>query len=259
MRTVLCAGIVLAMLMPAEAGDWGGYASLGVGLAPDYLGSKYYMVVPYAEARLNDGNYYARFEGNTLRFNLVDDDHFHMGPLVGLRYGRGDTDCPSVWHMRHVDDSGTAGAFIEYENVGKDPRYGQTVTLSAREGVIGNGDGLSIGLSANARAPVNFIDRGLIASIEGDISWADAPYMHAFFDVTPTDALASGLPPFRAEAGFTSAGIALSLDQFFSRHWSAGLRFHYAQMLGDAGSSPVTAIAGSRDQYFVGIVGGYAL
>jgi len=50
-----------------------------------------------------------------------------------------------------------------------------------------------------------------------------------------------------------------NLDQFFSRHWSAGLRFHYAQMLGDAGSSPVTAIAGSRDQYFVGIVGGYAL
>ena len=64
---------------------WAGYGSLGLSLLPEYEGSNSYILMPYAEGRLNYNNYYARFEGGALRFNLIDSEQFHAGPLIGFR------------------------------------------------------------------------------------------------------------------------------------------------------------------------------
>ncbi len=158
--------------------------------------------------------------------------------------------------MYHIKDSVTAGGFVEYEHVHKDPRAGERVTLSVADDVTGNDSGWEADIRGVMRRPVNFIDRGLIASLETDADWSSQNYMLSYFDVTPSDALRSGLPVYGASAGLKSVGAALSLDQYLSRRWSVGMRFHYARATGDAARSPVVAIAGSPNQYFVGTGGG---
>ena len=265
----LCMSATLLLAAPCRAGDvagkddaeshWDGYVSLGAGLLPDYDGSKYYEILPYVEGRLNYDNYYVRFEGAALRFNIVDDENFHAGPLMGFRRGRGATDSIAVSHLAQLDDTETAGGFIEWEHVADDPRSGESVTLTADDAMTDAPSGLAVVLRATIRRPVLDIDPGLIVSLEGDASWSSRQFMQTYFGVTPSEAAASGLPAFTARDGFSQVGVALSLDQFVSRHWGFGVRMHYGRYFDAAADSPVVSIAGSPDQYFLGVVVGYVL
>ncbi|MDE2183682.1 MAG: MipA/OmpV family protein [Alphaproteobacteria bacterium] len=264
MQRVFAAACVLVATVPSSAAvegqsPWQGYGSVGVGLLPDFEGARTYETLPYVEGRLNYDNYYVRIEGSEVRFNVVDDDSFHAGPLVGFRRGRHDMDNSPVSLLRHYDDTETAGGFVEYEHVADDPRSGETVTLLAEDAIVGAASGWTATLRATIRRPVEFVDPGLIATVEGDIGWASTSYMRTGFGIDPAYAAASGLPAFAPKSGFEVAGVAFSLDQFLSRHWSVGLDLHYGRLLGDAAASPVTAIAGSANQYFAGFTVGYVL
>src|SRR3569833_3822888 len=85
----------------ADAGGSQGYVSLGAGLLPDYEGASKCILVPYADAQANYGNYFLRFDGGALQFNLLDDDNWHFGPLIGYRMGRGDVYSGAVARMQH--------------------------------------------------------------------------------------------------------------------------------------------------------------
>jgi outer membrane scaffolding protein for murein synthesis (MipA/OmpV family) len=243
--------------MGADDGGFHGNLSLGAALLPEYEGASSYMAAPYLEGQLSDGNYFARFEGGEFQFNLIDDSAFHAGPLIGYRLGRGDVASGAVSRLSHIRYSITTGGFLEYEHQAKDPRSGERITFSAADGSINTQTGWDLSLRAMAHRPVKFVDPGLIASLEADVDWSSNPYMQTYFGISAPQAAISGLPAFRAGSGFSSAGIAFSLDQFLSHTWSVGLRFHYARLFGDAAGSPVTAIAGARDQFFAGMVAGY--
>lgn len=235
---------------------WAGYGSLGIAFLPEYEGSNSYELLPYAEGRLNYNNYYLRFEGGQLRFNILDDEHFHVGPLIGFRRGRGNVNSP-VHLFKHLDDTETVGGFFEWEYVGKDPRYGATVTLSADDAVYGEkGSGWTIVGRVTARRPLDFINPGFIVSWSMDATWGSRSYMRTYFGVDAVDAAASGLPAYNPSSSVTSYGVALAVDQFLSRHFSVGLRGHYGRELGAAASSPVTR---NPNQWFAGAVVGYVL
>jgi outer membrane scaffolding protein for murein synthesis (MipA/OmpV family) len=236
-----------------------GYVTLGAGLLPDYEGASKYVVVPYLDGEAGEGNYFLRFDGGALQLNLLDDEDFHAGPLLGYRMGRGDVYDGAVSRMRHIRYSITDGGFVEYEHLAQDPRSGERVTLSVAEGNLNYETGLSATLRLVAHRPLSFIDEGLIASLEFDGAWSDGKFMQTFFGVDGPDAIASGFPQFRAHSAMESAGVSLSLDQFLSSKWSIGVRTHYARLLDDAADSPVTAIAGSPNQLFGGLVVGYVL
>jgi len=234
---------------------WAGYGSLGLSLLPEYEGSNSYILMPYVEGRLNYNNYYARFEGGALRFNLLDSEQFHAGPLIGFRRGRGNVNSP-VRLFKHLDDTETAGGFLEWEHVAKDPRSGETIAIMADNAVYGEKGGWAIVTRATIRRPVEFLNPGFIVSLTGDVSWGSRSYMQKNFGVSPSDSLASGLPAYSAGDGFNRVGVALSADQFLSRHFSVGLRGYYGHLLGPAADSPVTADA---NQFFAGLVAGYVL
>lgn len=243
----------------ADQGGIQGYVSLGTGLLPDYEGASKYIVVPYADAQVNDGNYFLRFDGGALQFNLLDDDNWHAGPLIGYRMGRGDVYSGAVARMQHIRYSITDGAFVEYEHLAEDPRSGERLTLSVADGNINRDSGFDITLRGTVHRPLDFIDAGLIAAVSVDTAFGDGKYMQTYFGVDGPDALASGFPVFRAGSGLRKAGISLSLDQYLSPKWSVGVRMNYERLFGDAADSPVTAIAGSPDQMFAGLVLGYVL
>ncbi|HWC63856.1 MAG TPA: MipA/OmpV family protein [Rhizomicrobium sp.] len=273
MRTLLTALAVFTLAAAAPAcaqdnptgGDGGipkegiqGYVALGAGLLPDYEGASKYVTVPYFDGQANLGNYFLRFDG-ALELNLLDDEHFHAGPLIGYRMGRGDVYSGAVARMAHIRYSMTEGGFVEWEHMAEDPRSGERITLTAAEGNINRDTGLEVDLRALAHRPLAFIDEGLIATLEIDTAWSDGDYMQTFFGVNAADAAASRFPVFNAGAGVKSAGISLSLDQFLSPKFSIGIRAHYARLLNAAADSPVTRIAGSADQMFGGVVVGYVL
>jgi len=236
-----------------------GFVSAGIGWVPDYQGSSHYKIRPYFEGRINKGNYYLRLVGPTLLFNVVDSSMFHAGPVIGLRRSRNHVKDPAVAAMKKIDYSMTGGGFVEYEHVAKDPRSAERVTLYVQNDLVGENSGWTVTARGVVRRPVNFVDRGLIASVEVDTVWADRTYMNTYFGVSGPDALASRLPDYRASPGFKSVGAALSLDQFLSRTWSVGLRFHYSRLTGAAADSPITRLTGSRNQYFFGLVVGYVI
>jgi MipA family protein len=261
-RTCLALGFALAATTSSTAqsnDSIQGQVSLGAGLLPDYEGASKYIIVPYLDGQANEGNYFLRFEGGDLQLNLLDNEHFHAGPLLGYRMGRGVVYDDAVSRMQHIRYSITDGGFIEYELNAKDPRWGQRITLSITDGNINRSSGLEVTLRALAHWPLDFIDKGLIAAVETDAAWGDGEFMGTYFGVTVPDALSSGLPAFRANSGAENVGVAFSLDQFLSPKWSVGLRLHYSRLLNSAADSPVTAIAGSPNQLFGGLVAGYVL
>jgi MipA family protein len=256
----LCAiGLLTASSAPAISESIQGSVSLGAGLLPDYEGASKYIVVPYLDGQANYGNYFLRFEGGNFQLNLIDDEHFHAGPLVGYRMGRGVVYDEAVSHMQHIRYSITDGGFIEYEHYAKDPRWGQRITLSVADGNINRSSGVEATLRALAHWPINFIDQGLIAAVETDASYGDVEFMNTYFGVSAPDAISSGLPAFHAGSGAENVGVAFSLDQFLSPKWSVGLRLHYSRLLSAAADSPVTAMEGSPNQLFGGLVVGYVL
>jgi outer membrane scaffolding protein for murein synthesis (MipA/OmpV family) len=264
LRAALCgfalaASFAVARAQTHQSDGIKGTVSVGAGLLPDYEGASKYILVPYLDGQANEGNYFLRFDGGALQLNLLDDDHFHAGPLVGYRMGRGVVYYDAVSRMHHIRYSITDGGFIEYEHMAEDPRSGERVTLSVAEGNVNYQSGLNVELRALLHRPLTFIDEGLIAAVEADAAWGDGSYMQTYFGINRPDALASGFPLFHARSGMESAGISLSLDQFLSRKWSVGVRLHYMRLVGDAADSPVTAIAGSPDQMFAGLVVGYVL
>lgn len=262
---VVVAGLAAALPAAAETnangqdGGLQGQVDAGIGLIPDYVGASAYVLTPYLEGQLNQGNYFLRFEGGALMFNLIDDGAIHAGPLIGYRRGRGDVADLAVSRLRHIRFSIETGGFVEYEHLAADPRSGERVTLSVADGVFNYQSGWDAMLRASLHRPLAFIDQGLIASLEGDVTWGSESYMQTYFGIDAPDAAASGLPVFQAGAGLQSLGVAVALDQFLSRNWSVGLRLHYGRLTGDAAKSPVTAIAGSPNQYFGGVVVGYVL
>lgn len=257
---MLLASLLLAHPARAQTDDNAikGQVALGLGAMPDYEGASAYVMMPYLEGELHRGDYFARFQGGALEFNLLDNDSIHLGPLVGYRLGRGDVENGQISRMAHIRYSITTGLFAEYEHRADDPRSGERLTLSAADGTFNTDTGWTLVLRGLVHRPVEFIDPGLIAAIEGDLTWADTSYMQRFFGVSAFDAAASGLMPFRARSGMESAGVAFSLDQFLSRSWSVGMRLHYGRLLSHAADSPVVA-AGSPDQFFGALVVGYVV
>ncbi|MBN9554609.1 MAG: MipA/OmpV family protein [Alphaproteobacteria bacterium] len=246
----------------AEAADEGGiqgYVSLGAGLMPDYEGASKYIVVPYADGQANLGKYFLRFDGGALQLNLIDSDTWHAGPLIGYRMGRGDVYSGAVARMAHIRYSMTEGGFVEWEHLAEDPRSGERITLAVAEGNINRDTGLDITLRGTIHRPLDFINPGFILSLSADTAFGDGKYMDTYFGVNGPDALTSGFPQFRGEAGIRKAGVSISVDQFLSEKWSVGLRLNYERLFGGAADSPVTAIAGSPDQMFGGVVVGYVL
>ena len=94
----------------------------------------------------------------------------------------------------------------------------------------------------------------LKAIVSLSTSYASGQYMDAFFDVSAADAVASGLAPFSASAGFKDVGITGVIRYAFTDNWSASFIGNYTRLVGDAADSSIVRTGGFAQPIFLRIL-----
>lgn len=70
-------------------------------------------------------------------------------------------------------------------------------------------------------------------------SWANDRYMDRYFGIDQIEADRSGLPAFRAGAGFKDVSTTISFSYKINRHWIATANVGGMRVLGNAADSPL--------------------
>lgn len=276
MRTRLAvAALLLATPLPALAQDRtsdatianeptifdGDYAVIGVGGAylPSYEGSDNYLVTvaPLVQGSLGGFDFETR--GTALSVDVIpnpNDSNVNLllGPAVRVNLDRTRRiKDPVVRALGERDTAIEAGGFA---GVGFSGVLNPYDTLTARVDILtdvsNKHDGTLITPSLGYSTPLS---TALFAFVSFEATHASDEYMDAYFSVTPSGTLASGLPTYGATGGWKNASASLGLNYDLSgdlRDGGLGLFVggSYSRLLEDAARSPIVSIRGDRDQWF---------
>ena len=252
--------LVLALSLGAHAQQGGIVAvspdipdliGIGFGIAPDYEGSDDVTFGVLPAGQLTYGRRNIRLIGTTLSANLVNHEFFRLGPSLNYRLGREDVEDEVVDRMTDIDGSVELGAFagIDFLN-DADPRYRFSTSVEFLQDVSGGHEGWLTQISAQYWRPLS---KPLDFGIGVGFTYAGEDYMSTYFDVNASDASASGLALFDAEAGAKDLTFTPKFVFHFSRKWHLGFGFRYKLLLGDAADSPVVDVRGSKNQFLAGL------
>lgn len=245
-------------------GDWI-QIGVGAGYAPDYDGSDDYEAFPLPLIQGSLGGIGIQPRPAGVALDLVPDGDgnvaFTLGPVLRVRTGRtGDIEDPVVAAAGKLDTAIEVGptAGVSVSGV-LNPYDSLSFNVDARWDIAGAHDGRTISPGISYFTPVS---RGAAVSLGLSAEHADDDFNDYYFSVTPTQALASGLPTYNAGGGFNKLGATLlggfDLDGDLA---NGGLAIFaiggYSRMIGDAADSPFVALRGSRDQWLVGAGVGY--
>lgn len=244
--------------------------TVGVGAAviPSYEGSDDYRVIPVPQLRgkVHDFAFWTR--GPALFVDVIpnrsdDGIDVQLGPVVGARFDRTSrkrTKDDAVAALGKLDTAIEVGGFV---GIGKTGVITSAYdNLSARvtitKDVAGAHDSIIVTPAIEYFTPLSirsFVGLGVSADYVGK------KFGRYYFDVTPDQAVASGLPAYdRAGDGSGFRKINLNFTGGYSlsgdirRGWTLFALGGYSRMVGDYADSPVVAIAGSKNQW-IGAVG----
>ncbi|KZD09513.1 MipA/OmpV family protein [Oceanibaculum pacificum] len=220
---------------------------------PDYEGSDDYEIelIPLLMVNYRDLVF---LRGPTLGANVFTlqgpgpGDVLQIGPLAHYRSGRDQDDNDDLRGMGDIDGAIELGGFITYST------GPWSAGLTVLSDVSDSHDGLMAELSAGHRLSLG---PKLMLRSEISATWADDDYTQAFYGVTASQAMRSGMPQYQAESGFKDAGITLDLDYRVTENWSVTGRLGYKRILGDAADSPLVQDRGSENQFSTGLFVSY--
>ncbi len=232
--------------------------AVGVGMVPDYLGSKHYELVPAPAARFTfTGERYIQLFATELNVNVINHPVLRFGPSLNYRFGRSDSvDDDVVKKMEKIDDTIEAGAFfgVVFADA-RNPRQRFIANLDYLHDVGGTYKGYNVTLNVRYWYPIS---RPIDLSIGASATYADKKYMQTYFGVSQNDSARSGLPAFNASGGVRDVAVSPALVFHLSRSWHLGAGFRYQRLLGDAQDSPVVRDRGSANQWIYGIALAYS-
>ncbi len=232
----------------------------GVVYLPDYEGSNDYRFTPAPGAIGTYKGFAFTLAGNRFSVDLIPDApgpgwDFQAGPIGVVNFNRStlnQIDDPRVRALGEVDTAIELGGYLgigrtgvitsAYDTLSLSVSYRYDVTSAHKSGILQPTINYVTPLSRKAAV-------GLFASAER----AEGGYARTYFGITPAQSVASGLPVHTARAGwknYTIGGLAtfaLTGDLLHGFKLVAGGT--YRRMLNDFGDSPVTSIAGDRDQW----------
>jgi outer membrane protein len=242
-----------AQMLPFELDEMDNAVGVGIGVLPDYQGSNDYIVggAPFFKITLPKTDYYARLLATDLQVNIINHPVFRFGPAINYRFGRSDVEDKVVKHMKDIDGTMEAGAFVGIQLVDKDnPRNRFLSQIEFLGDVGGEYDGWNIGLTANYYFQVH---KAIDLIVGGGIMYADKNYMETYFGVDQVDSDRTGLPVYKADSGFLMAKVNAGAVLHLSYQWHIAAGVQYRPLLSDAADSPVVDDRGDSNQWVAGL------
>lgn len=222
--------------------------SLGAQVIPAFPGAdgvRWNPMVDFEQA-VGDETFGFEAPDDSFGLSVIKAGGFSIGPVIDLVGARTPERLGAA--MPKVGTSVELGMFVQQE-------FGESFRLhgEVRQAVSGHD-----GLVATAGADVIMRDGDQwLFSIGPRVKWADGKYHDAWFSVTPTDSLATGLATYDAHSGIHSAGVVAGADMQLTPRWGIYAYGAYDRLVGDAGDSPVVTKLGSRDQLSAGVALSY--
>ena len=134
-----------------------------------------------------------------------------------------------------------------------------TIGAQVRWDVLGAHDGMIIEPQISYRAPIS---RSAALQVQASAEFIDDNFADYYFTVSPDQALATGLPQFRADGGLnrvgTTAILSYDLDgNLLNGGWSLTGIGGYSRLVGDSADTPFTSVRGDANQFIVGLGAAY--
>jgi outer membrane protein len=254
--------------VPAQTSDPRGdfaIAGLGIAVLPEYEGSSDYAITPIPAAIGQFSGYRFILLGNRLSVDLIRDGYgptwdVQAGPFGVVNFNRNSSDAIDDPQVALLDERGTAIELGGYVGIGKTGVLTSdfdrlSATVSYRYDVSGVHDSGILTPTIAYTTPLSTKSLvGLFVSAER----VERGFGRAYFSVSPEESLRSGLPVYDARGGWKNYAIGLTGMRSLTGDLTGGLQLVvgglYRRLLNDFGDSPVTSIAGSRNQW-LGTVG----
>lgn len=230
--------------------------ALGVGSAPDYIGSadNEAALGPMARYYFSDKRY-IQLLGPQLSLNLLNDEVWQFGPQLLWRFERGsDVDDPVVKRMRQIDSAVEAGVFVAATwKIGADPRerFGIRADIQAGE------NGYEGTLTANYFLPVA---KTVVLNFGGGMGFTNDKWARTYYGVEGSDVAlfpSLGGREYKPDGGVNDYRVNVSALMHLSPNWHLGVGARYQRLQGDAADSPIVEERGSQDQLIYGAAIGY--
>jgi len=260
-RTGALAGLALAasvahaqIVPPMDAVEDVNVVGLGVGAAPDYMGSRDRLgaVAPVFRYQLKDSQRYFLLLGPQAQFNILEDQDWRFGPQVTYRFGRGgDVDNATVKQMAGINGAAEAGVFVTY----------RVKLSSTKMHQINFGGDIAAGSNGTVGSLRMLwwqpLTRSTMLSLGVGTTIASGKWMQTYFGVTNPADIALYRPtlgnlPFNAGSGVKSFNVPFGITQALSTQWLLSVGGRYEKLVNDAKNSPVTSVSGSASQWLFG-------
>jgi outer membrane protein len=236
---------------------------IGAGYVPSYEGSDDMVVspVPAATGRISGINFTLR--GNRAFADVIPTRggpgwDFQLGPILSVNFNRHaqirDTQVKALGKLPIAIE---AGGFVGIGRQG-------VVTSDYDKFSIGVGYIHDVGKVHRSYVITPTIDymtplsRKALVAINLSADYMGEGYASTYFDVSAAGSAASGLPVFSADKGWKDWNLGAVAMVSLTGDLTGGLQavggVNYRRLLNDAGDSPITSIAGTRDQWS-GILG----
>jgi len=217
---------------------------LGAQLRPEFIGADDREVAPYWDVDIARGDDPFRFEAPDDKFGirLISEEKFTAGPAANIEGSRKNSDVGAP--VGKVKTTFEAGAYAEYLPTESFRLRGEALKgVNGHKGFVG-----SVGADYIARDGDKYV-----FSVGPRVMLSDSRYQRAYFGVSPSAALASGLPSYRPKGGVHALALASGLSYQFSPKIGAFGFARYERLVGDAAKSPIVRELGSRNQISAGL------
>lgn len=231
---------------------------------PDYEGSDDYRFVAAPGAIGQFKGFAFQLAGNRLSVDLIPNQpgpvwDIQAGPLGVVNFNRTrleSIDDPRVRALGELDTAIELGGFVGVGKTGviTSPYDKLSVSVSYRHDVSNVHDSGIWQPTINYLTPLS---RKAAVALFGSAERAGRGYAQTYFSVLPTQVATSTLPAYNARAGWKNYSLgavgtyALSGDLLHGFKAVAGV--NYRRMLNSFGYSPVTRIAGDKDQWLAAV------
>jgi outer membrane protein len=226
--------------------------TLGLGAAPDYLGSDDYVAAPLPGFQYRRGDVAVRSN------NLGVEAKWSLGPasigaIARLDPGRNDlfdVKDRAVKRLGRVKAAAEVGALAEAAFPLGEPGGAMLVSRISLVRRVSDSDGWLVEASAGPLvqlSPELSVAAFVSASVQSD------GYADTFFSVDGAGAARSGLRRFKAGGGCRDVGVLLLATGTVSERVAVSVIASYTRLQGDARRSPIVSERGAAGQRFAGV------